>query len=256
MKKLSALASALRSGRLSPPYSMLAIKRWVSQEEAQNTTDFFQQLSVQGFGAMQIATLLDLLIREREKAYSLDRIIDLVTTGPEAAGIANRDTAVVVRELFSSANESVLVIGYAVHQGKRVFEALADRMQTVQNLKVRLFLDIQRRPGDTTCSLDIVKRFERNFCEREWPDGCRLPQVYYFPGSLEESQQKRAALHAKCVIVDSEKVFLGSANFTEAAQERNIELGVLISSRPLAEKITKAFESMVLDRILCPVIST
>jgi hypothetical protein len=44
-------------------------------------------------------------------------MIDLVTTGPEPGGITNRDTSVVVRELFAHAKESVLVVGYAVYQG-------------------------------------------------------------------------------------------------------------------------------------------
>jgi hypothetical protein len=55
-------------------------------------------------------------------------VIDLVTTGPEARTSAHRDTSVVVRELFVNAEHSVLIAGYAVYQGQRVFQALADRM--------------------------------------------------------------------------------------------------------------------------------
>jgi phosphatidylserine/phosphatidylglycerophosphate/cardiolipin synthase-like enzyme len=251
---LSSLAAALRSGRLSPPYSVLAIKRWVSHDAAQDTADLFQELSSQGFGAAQIAVLLELFIDDRRNNVSVDHSVDLVTSGPESGGTANRDTAVVVRELFSSANESVLVIGYAVYQGKRVFEALAERMETVPKLKVKLFLDIKRGLRDTTQSSDIVRRFAANFCKDQWPSGYRLPDIYYFPASLEESQQKRAALHAKCVIIDCEKVFLGSANFTEAAQERNIELGMLLTSQVIAGKITRMFECMLEEGILQSVI--
>jgi hypothetical protein len=35
-------------------------------------------------------------------------------------GVVPRDTGAVVRELFASATTSVLVVGYAVHQGRRV----------------------------------------------------------------------------------------------------------------------------------------
>lgn len=44
----------------------------------------------------------------------------LVMSGPEAPGVANRDTRVVVRELFANAQVSVLVAGYAIYQGKSV----------------------------------------------------------------------------------------------------------------------------------------
>jgi phosphatidylserine/phosphatidylglycerophosphate/cardiolipin synthase-like enzyme len=40
-----------------------------------------------------------------------------------------------------------------------------------------------------------------------------------------------AFLHAKAVVVDDEAVFITSANFTEAALDRNIELGSFMTSR-------------------------
>jgi phosphatidylserine/phosphatidylglycerophosphate/cardiolipin synthase-like enzyme len=101
--------------------------------------------------------------------------------------------------------------------------------------------------------VDVVRRFGERFRRTEWPQGCPLPQVFYFPHSLEEAPQQRAALHAKCVVVDRQRVFVSSANFTEAAQERNIEVGLLIQSGWLAERITGHFEAMVAERLLLPV---
>ena len=74
--------------------------------------------------------------------------MDLVTTGPEARGVTGRDTSVVVRELFAHAERSVLVVGYAIYQGQQVFRALADRMQDLPQLQVRMFLDVQRLHGE------------------------------------------------------------------------------------------------------------
>ena len=39
-------------------------------------------------------------------------------------------------------------------------------------------------------------------------------------------------MHAKCVVADSRHVFVSSANFTEAAQERNVEIGLLLIRSP------------------------
>ena len=61
---------------------------------------------------------------------------------------------------------------------------------------------------------------------------------------------KAASLHAKCVIVDSERLFISSANFTEAAQERNIEVDVVLNSRTLAIRLTDFFARMVQAGIL------
>jgi phosphatidylserine/phosphatidylglycerophosphate/cardiolipin synthase-like enzyme len=55
--------------------------------------------------------------------------------------------------------------------------------------------------------------------------------------------------------MDRKRVFVSSANFTEAAQVRNIEVGLLIDSPSLADGITKHFGSM-LDRGLLRVLFT
>jgi len=56
---------------------------------------------------------------------------------------------------------------------------------------------------------------------------------------------KPGSLHAKCIVVDAEHVFVSSANFTEAAQERNIEVGLLIQSRALGERVRRFFDALV-----------
>ncbi len=59
--------------------------------------------------------LLQLILTDRAGRQRGEPCIDLVISGPEAPGITDRDTSVVVRELFRHADRSVLVIGY----GKR-----------------------------------------------------------------------------------------------------------------------------------------
>ena len=247
------LATALRSGRLVAPFTGLAVQRVVAPAQADALAQALDTLVRQGFTAAQIATLLDLLLADRAQRRVQEAVIDVVTTGPEAGATTNRDTSVVVRELFAQAERSVLVAGYAVYQGQRVFQALAERMQQRPALVVRLFLDVRRTAGDTSRAADVVRRFGEHFRRVDWPQGCPLPQVFYFPRSLDTAPAQRAALHAKCVVVDRQRVFVSSANFTEAAQERNIEVGLLIQSGWLAERIIGHFEAMVADRLLLPV---
>ncbi|MGM0486992.1 MAG: phospholipase D-like domain-containing protein [Planctomycetota bacterium] len=56
------------------------------------------------------------------------------------------------------------------------------------------------------------------------------------------------------MVVDGHTVFVSSANFTEAAQERNIEIGLLVKSPRLAEQITSHFNALtgagLLQRII------
>lgn len=233
------LANALRSRRVSNPYSELQVTRILSPKSAQSVAFSLQELAVLGFDEHQIATTLELLLQDRSDGRNVELPIDLVTSGPEAPGIANRDTAVVVRELFAHAQKSVLVVGYAVYQGASVFEALAERMEKIPELDVKLFLDIARPDNDTTSAKILVSRYAQRFRDRQWPKDCRLPAVFYDPRSVAEN--KRSSLHAKCIVVDAEEVFVSSANFTKAAQERNIEVGLRIRSHHLANRISHHF---------------
>ncbi len=184
----------------------------------------------------------------------MEDVLELVTTGPEVPGIANRDTSVVVRELFANARDSVLVAGYAVYQGQRVFQALADRMVAIPALKVRMFLDIQRGPGDTTLPSELVRRFAERFRSRQWPKDRLLPEVFFDRRSLEPEPECRASLHAKCVVVDGKEVFVSSANFTEAAQHRNLEIGLLIRSAEIATRIINYFNALQSTGLMSPVL--
>jgi phosphatidylserine/phosphatidylglycerophosphate/cardiolipin synthase-like enzyme len=65
---------------------------------------------------------------------------------------------------------------------------------------------------------------------------------------LASDPAKRSALHAKCVVVDSVEVFVSSANFTEAAQQRNLEIGLLLRSPAIASQVGRFFESLLAKR--------
>jgi len=175
--------------------------------------------------------------------------IELVTSGPDVAGMT-RDTGVVLRELFAGAEQRVLVVGFAVHQGREIFAALADRMRHRPDLIARLCLDIRRAPGDKTKADSLLRRFAERFIGQEWP-GPRLPDLFYDPRSLAEGEAYRASLHAKCVVVDGVRALIGSANLTEAAQLRNIEVGVVVSGL-IAAATERHFEALIASGHLQP----
>lgn len=247
---LATLIAALRSRRLTTPFSVVVIKRLLGHGVAAKSIEALEELHKTGFSEVQIAAALDLVQQDRQRRPRLEDAIDLVTSGPEARGVTNRDTRVVVRELFANASQSVLVAGYAVYQGQKVFESLADQMLNNPNLVVRMFLDIQRGPGDNSAPSELVRRFSNHFRTQQWPHDRPYPQLFYDSRTVELSPHKHASLHAKCVVVDNRSVFVSSANFTEAAQQRNLEVGLLIHSRSLAERLTRHFDTLLSEGLL------
>jgi phosphatidylserine/phosphatidylglycerophosphate/cardiolipin synthase-like enzyme len=241
---LRALIAAISTGRVASPWSMLQVSRVVPASLSAEVRTALREFQELGFSSQQIALVLELLASDRVKRATAEPPIDLVTSGPEAPGISNRDTSVVVRELFAHAQRSVMVVGYAIYQGQKVFESLAARMTERPHLDVQFFLNVSRPDGDSTSSEILLSRFKQRFKDSQWPAGCRLPAVFYDPRSVADDGPIRSSLHAKCIVVDQEHVFVSSANFTEAAQERNIEVGLNIQSPWLAKRLTAHFKHL------------
>ncbi|MGA2851840.1 MAG: DISARM system phospholipase D-like protein DrmC [Terracidiphilus sp.] len=245
--ELRTLASSLRTGRLCAPFSASNLGRYLAAPQAAPVAANLQAMADADIQPAAIAYSLELLSSAFSERPSIGDLVDLVMSGPPIVGQGNRGTSVVVSDLFRNAEESILIAGYAVYQGQKVFHDLAERMAERPAVNVRMFLDVQRRPGDTSTSAEIVRRFAHRFQSEEWPPGKRYPEVFYDPRALSSDRHKRAALHAKCVVADHEHVFVSSANFTEAAQERNVEVGLLVHSTSVAERLTHFFDALTVS---------
>ncbi len=96
------------------------------------------------------------------------------------------------------------------------------------------------------------RRFSAQFCAEVWPWESR-PILYFDPRALQKTTN-RASLHAKCLVVDRSIALVTSANFTDAAHERNIEAGVLVEDRDTALEfethVQRLIERKVLTRCL------
>lgn len=86
-------------------------------------------------------------------------------------------------------------------------------------------------------------RFADRFWGTDWP-GSLQPSVYYDPRSL-KPEGPEGILHAKAVVTDEESLFVTSANLTEAALERNFELGLLVRDKALAASISSHFRVLI-----------
>ena len=125
---LGQLAGALRAGWVAPPFSSLMLRNSVPDALADSVAIDLQTATEAGLSPSHVAEVVQLLVSDREQRASAEGLTDLVWTGPDMPGIVNRDTRVVVREMFRSARQSVLLAGYAVYQGQVIFKALAERM--------------------------------------------------------------------------------------------------------------------------------
>ena len=233
------LASALESGLLAPPGTAMAIRATVGAGHEEAILKVLGEWERLGVSAAAGAAWLKSL----RHAAARSPAPDFVWTGPEVAGLHARDTRRVYEELLGSATRSIWASTYVFSDGPRAFKTLAERMDAVPQLDVTLLLNIERRRGDTTAADSLVRRFADEFWGEEWP-GTARPKVYYDPRSLDMGSPA-GVLHAKAVVADEESVFITSANLTEAAQDRNIELGLLVRDRTLAATTVLHFRTLI-----------
>lgn len=240
------LADALQCGLVAAPYSETALRAAGVSEGAADVLaalENLEQLGIAGRGAAAWLEMVD------EVALRVPQV-DLVWSGPEVAGLHARDTRRVYEELLSSAERSIWASTYAFFDGPKAFEVISRRMDEAQELEVTLLLNIERRYGDTSTADALVRRFTDRFWGQEWP-GIRRPNVFYDPRAL-ELPRPEGVLHAKAVVKDDEAVFITSANLTEAALDRNIELGLVVRDAALAATVTTHFRGLIERGLLKP----
>ncbi len=236
---LDALAQALRDGRIGAKFSTGAIQLAGFDEGAARFLAGFR-----GMDPKVIAWMLHRLSRERSRAD--DRyasVASLVWSGASEGEQSIRDTRVVLDSLFGRAEHHVLIATFVIYDGTNVFARLADRLRLRPKIGVDLYVNLSSETGSDEEEDADAARFRDSFARNQWPKDVPLPAIYYDP-ETRRLGTKRSALHAKCVVVDRRWAFVTSANFTAAAQERNIEAGVLLDHPRLAEALAGQFEAL------------
>lgn len=234
------LAAALDSGALDASSPITVMRTTLgAREGAQGVQTDLAALERMGIAESAAAAWIRALDRATAKLPNPD----LVWSGPKVPGVPVRDTPKVFDELIRTARRSLMVCTYAYFDGPQVFAQLAKRLDEAPSLRLTLLLNIQRRRGDTSASDQLVRRFTEQFWRRDWPGSAR-PSVYYDPRSL-DMEGPGGVLHAKALVADDATLFITSANLTDAAQTRNIELGALIRDRTVAMSAVGHFQGLI-----------
>ena len=241
------LAQALEAGFIAAPFTPASLRATIGVGGATaavvEVLDRWERLGVPGSAKAAWLRSLDEAEGRRESP-------EFVWSGHEVHGLHARKTRDALERSLAAAEVSVWLSTYTWFEGQKAFGPLADRMDAVPGLDVRLLLNIRRKRGDTTRADDLVRRFAQRFWETDWP-GTRRPRVFYDPRSL-APEGPEGVLHAKALVVDEALTFVTSANLTEAALDRNIEMGLLLRDRVFAATVIGHFRSLIERRLLLP----
>ena len=138
---------------------------------------------------------------------------------------------------FIVGNDSVAVVdsGGSVSEGRRLLAAIRARTEK----PVRYVINSHGHPDHVFGNAAFLDD-RTSFVGHK-----NLPRALAIDGP-------EGVLHAKAVVIDDEVVFVTSANLTEAALDRNIELGLLIRDRALAANVATHFQTLIERGLLHP----
>ena len=232
---LERLRDAIAAGQLPSPVDRASLVGFGIKHQV----DAIERALV-GHKSAACLAVLDVVLAEREERKPAP---ELVWTGPEGPGSKARDTAVVLRDLFESARETVVLAGYNFDHAHEVLAPLHASMLQ-HGVEASFFVHVPQ----VERAIDDPRRYLRDqlggFLAANWPFGSPYPRIYVDKRALEPGPPF-CSLHAKCVVVDGRRAFVSSANFTQRGQERNIEVGVLIEDASFASYLAGQWLGLV-----------
>lgn len=226
-----ALADAYRSARQFTPEQAAAVRRAVPAPHHADVDRLNVAWAAQPTVAGDaIAVALESVQSARRHADVV--VVEVVVTGPESPAAPVRLTSEVVRNLIDQATKRVTLVSYAAYQMTSIIAALDAAV--ARGVSVSLILESAEKlhGGGGAHAYARFRTFHWPIDRREPPD---------------------AKFHAKAVIVDGRDVLLTSANMTNAAYDRNIELGVLCRGGGVASQVQRHFDALIARGVLEPV---
>jgi phosphatidylserine/phosphatidylglycerophosphate/cardiolipin synthase-like enzyme len=168
--------------------------------------------------------------------------IELLWGGPSpAAGIPARRIDQALYDLIANAKHEILLITFAATQIGRLTGELARAARA--GVRIRLILEFEEA-SEGQLSYDALNAFPAALIE--------AAEVYYWPIDKRERNQagRPGKLHAKVAIIDN-IVLVSSANLTDDAFNRNLEMGIMVTNSGFLLSAKTYFESLIAEGTLC-----
>jgi len=251
-KSLHALAEAFADGPLRSSLSAGLLAPFVGGS-ADRAAIILKSLRDRGCPPSVLSELCEALHTAKARMTESERNLFLVLSGPHVHGIPVVDTATVARSLFVEAQREVLVCSFVVYPIADFFTPLAEKMRDNPDFKVRFIVDVSHERTSPNEAMPVIaNRFRKRFLETCW-SGVVAPELFHDPRPFAEDESLRGVQHSKIVLIDRCAALVTSANFTQAAQSKNIEAGFLTRDRHQVERIADYFDALQETKYLVPI---
>lgn len=225
-----------RKGRLQA-----ALVQPAAQKEALQITAAWQAMARPP--AAEAVALAILSAVQVQTAMAERQQIELVWTGPATTQVPMRATDQVLLGLIGDATQRLDIMSFAVHQLPSVSAALVEAADRAVDLRIYL-----ETPDSSLGKMatNTIRNLGQGVAARA--------KIYVWP----QSRRKRSVLgatgllHAKLAVADGRLLFVSSANLTEHALHRNMEMGLLVRGGEQPAQVVRHLDALVQGGVLEP----
>ena len=180
----------------------------------------------------ELAPMLEVALAAKRSRHTTE----LVWTGPATPVVPVRRTEQVLCDLIRCAERRLTMTSFGIFQVPRLVEELEQSLERGVALRIVL--------GDRESHSD--QEIDRQRQQLGRVVAARASLLHWPSERRPRDEQGHAGLmHVKAAVADSRVAFLTSANLTEAALERNMELGVLIKGGILPASIDRLIDALL-----------
>lgn len=165
--------------------------------------------------------------------------LELVWTGPSTPMMSTRRTEQALLEVINSSKASLFIVSFVAYEVGSVTKALNDAIDRGVNVSILM------EPAE------VHGGHAKDDCFASMKYAVPRARLYVWSDKNKNDEGGGYRLvHAKCSVADGRIAFITSANLTNAAMDRNMELGVLIKGDDLPKKLQNHLDSLITTNII------
>lgn len=166
-----------------------------------------------------------------------DERVELVWTGPNSGLVPVRHTAQVLLDVIREARQRLFLVSFVAYNIEDIYRELSTASS--RGVEISILLEASQSLGGkvSTDSVATMRQAVPNAKYYAWADE-----------SKRDDAEGQGSVHAKGIVADGQKCFISSANLTNAALERNMELGVLIRGGDVPRQLESLLKALVSTR--------
>ena len=249
-------------------WNVTSVSKVVGAEVAKAICEELDAAEKVGFTKGQVGHLVMTAYEGRKAEIDAERQFELIFSGPQIEGARAASTLQEFDRVVSTAQKELLIVTHSIYKAEKILESVVRRQS--KGVKVTICYNISRNSSQNkgVPAQKILDKERQSFI-KTWGDNNPIPQVYYFPLSLWRpsdpgvpaealpalagiNEFEFPVLHTKCIIADRTLALVTSANLSDSAQRRKLELGVLIKNPSYAQKVSNYFDGAIKTKVLLP----